>query len=144
MRYIKSYFSFLLIVALILFFFSCEKEEPVEKIFLNIEIKKLPEKTTFQLGEIPDFTGLEIVEVFTDGTKKTNTNFDVSWSADIFKTDTTQATVTARGRKVTFDISFSGDLIDTGLPVVYIDTDNKAPIDSKEFLTRRRKCVSFM
>lgn len=133
MRYIKSYFSFLLIVALILFFFSCEKEEPVEKIFLNIEIKKLPEKTTFQLGEIPDFTGLEIVEVFTDGTKKTNTNFDVSWSADIFKTDTTQATVTARGRKVTFDISFSGDLIDTGLPVVYIDTDNKAPIDSKEF-----------
>ncbi len=111
---------------------SCEKEVPAEKIFLNIEIIKLPDRTTYQLGETPVFSEMEVAEVYTDGTKKPNTNFEINWSADIFKRGTTKATVSARGRSVTFDITFEGDLIDTGLPVVYLDTENQLPVDSKE------------
>ena len=80
MRHIKSYQIFFLGVVFLFSFFSCEKEAPLEKIFLNIEIQKLPEKTNFQLGEMPDFNGLEIVEVYTDGTKKPTANFEVNCS----------------------------------------------------------------
>jgi len=113
-------------------FSACEKEVIEEKIFLNIEITKLPDKTTFKLGETPDFTGIEVQEVFTDGSKKPNTNYEINWSADIFKRGTIQATVSARGRNATFDISFEGDLVDTGLPVVYIDIQDQAPVVSKD------------
>lgn len=113
-------------------FTSCEKEVPAEKIFLNIEITKLPDKTTFQLGETPIFSGIEVSEVYTDSTKTPIENFEINWSADIFKRGTTKASVSKRGRSVTFDITFEGDLIDTGLPVVYLDTENKLPVDSKE------------
>lgn len=124
------------ILGLFFLFSSCEKEVPAEKIFLNIEITKPPERTTFQLGETPVFSGMEVSEVYTDSTKKANTNFDITWSADIFKRGTTEATVTARGRSVKFNITFEGDLIDTGLPVVYLETENQVPVDSKENYVR--------
>ncbi|HHT29508.1 CotH kinase family protein [Petrimonas mucosa] len=125
---------FLLLFAIPLFFNACDKEETgkVEEIFLDIEISKLPDKTTFRLGETPDFTGIEVQEIYTDGTKKPNNNFKIDWSTDIFKRGTTQATVTARGRRATFEISFGGDLVDTGLPVVYIETVDQAPVASKD------------
>ena len=119
-------------LGLFLSFPACQKDEVVEKIFLDIELIELPDRTDFQLGEMPDFTGLEVAEIYTDGTKKPNTSFEVNWSADIFKKGTAEVTVSARNRTVTFDISFDGNLIETGLPVVYIDTENQAPIDSKE------------
>lgn len=128
----KIFFSFTVLLGLFSLFISCENEVPEEKIFVNIEVTKLPDKTTFRLGETPEFTGIEVSEVYTDGTKKPNTNFKISWSADIFKRGTTQATVTARERNASFDISFDGDLIDTGLPVVYIETKDQTPIDSKD------------
>ncbi|MBK5196014.1 MAG: CotH kinase family protein [Proteiniphilum sp.] len=127
---------FLFILSGLFLLSSCEKEVPVEKIFLNIEITKPPERTTFQLGETPVFSGMEVSEVYTDSTKKPNTNFDIIWSADIFKRGTTEATVSARGRSVKFTITFEGDLIDTGLPVVYLETENQAPVDSKENYVR--------
>lgn len=135
MKQQQKLFSLLLCAGLLLLS-SCEKEVPEEKIFLDIEITKLPERTTFQLGETPVFTGMEVSEVYTDSTRKPNTHFDINWSADIFKRGTTQATVSARGRSVTFDITFDGDLIDTGLPVVYLNTENQVPVDSKENYVR--------
>lgn len=131
----KTLFSLFLLSGLILLS-SCENEVPVEKIFLNIEITKPPERTTFQLGETPVFSGMEVSEVYTDSTKTANTNFDITWSADIFKRGTTEATVTARGRSVKFNITFEGDLVDTGLPVVYLETENQTPVDSKENYVR--------
>lgn len=117
---------------LFLFLPACQEDEPEQKIFLDIELLELPDRTAFQLGETPDFTGLEVAEVYTDGTKKPTISFVVNWSADIFKKGTAEVTVSARNRTVTFDISFDGDLIETGLPVVYIDTENQAAVDSKE------------
>ncbi|MEA4994928.1 MAG: CotH kinase family protein [Petrimonas sp.] len=105
---------------------------PAEKIFLDIEISKLPDRTTFQLGETPDFAGMTVSEVYTDSTRKPVTNFKVSWSGDIFKSGTSSATVSLRGRAVPLEVSIEGDLIDTGIPVVYINTENQAPVDSKE------------
>ena len=125
---------FYLVICSVCFSFitSCEKEVPAEKIFQYIEITKLPDRTAFQLGETPIFSGMEVSEVYTDRTKKTNVNFETNWSADIFKRGKTKVTVSARGRSVTFDITFEGDLIDTGLPVVYLETENQQPVDSKE------------
>jgi hypothetical protein len=131
-----------------LFLLSCgdEKEPvepvgPVESVFLNIEITKLPDKTSFRLGEEPDFTGLEIAEVYTDGTEKPNTSFKVGWSADIFKKGTAKATVSARGCELTFDISFDGDLVDTGIPVVYINTENEEAITSKDIYVKGKMVI---
>jgi len=113
-------FSLISLLGFFLLFKSCEKEVPEEKIFVNIEATKLPDKTSFQLGETPKVTGIEVSEIYTDGTKRPTTKFNISWSADIFKRCSTLATVTARERSVTFEILFDGDLIDTGLPVVYM------------------------
>ncbi|MDR0575446.1 MAG: CotH kinase family protein [Tannerella sp.] len=137
----KIYIKILLLTGLFSVFNSCGKDEVEELVFLNIEISKQPDKTAFQLGETPDFTGIEISEVYTDGAKKPITNFKIDWTADIFKKGTTQATVSARNRTVTFDISFEGDLIETGLPVVYIETENNAPIVSKETYIRANMVI---
>ncbi len=132
MKQQKVLFYLVISLACFSFFTSCEKDVPAEKIFLNIEITKLPDRTTFQLGETPNFSGMEVSEVYTDSTKIPNVNFETNWSAEIFKRGTTKVTVSARGRSATFDITFEGDLIDTGLPVVYLDTENQQPADSKE------------
>lgn len=125
-------YTLIALIGFFIFFISCEKDIPQEQIFLDIEITKLPDRTTFQLGENPEFKGIEVSEVFTDGTKKPNTNFNISWSADIFKRGTTQVTVSTRQRSAAFEISFDGELIDTGLPVVYIETENQSPVDTKD------------
>lgn len=134
MKNSKRYFFSLFFSSFILLaIFSCGKDEQEpEKIFANIEITKLPDKTSFQLGEEPDFKGLEISEIYTDGTKKANSTYKVDWSANILKKGTTKVTVTARGRELSFDISFSGDLVDTGIPVIYINTENQAEIAVKD------------
>jgi hypothetical protein len=103
-----------------------------EKVFLNIEIAELPTKTTYRLGETPDFTGLAINNVFTNGTREPNTYYIIQWNGNPFKRGKSVATVVSRNRTATFDILFEEELIDTGLPVVYIKTHNQQVIDSKE------------
>ena len=134
MKNSKRYFFSLFFSSFILLaIFSCDKDEQEpEKIFANIEITKLPDRTSFQLGEEPDFTGLLISEVYTDGSKKANTTYKVNWSANILKKGTTKVTVTARSRELSFEISFTGDLVDTGIPVIYINTENQAEIAVKD------------
>lgn len=131
---LKSLYIFIILFTLLFHFSACETEVVEEKIFLNIEISKLPNRTSFQLGETPEFSGIEVQEVFTDGSTRPNNNYEISWSADIFKRGTTQAIVSSRGRSDTFDISFDGDLVDTGLPVVYINTEDQEPVISKDYL----------
>lgn len=124
--------SIFILLGFLFLFTSCENEVEEQKIFVDIEITQLPDKTTFQLGEDPVFTGLEVMEVYTDGTKKANETFTVSWSSDVFKKGTSTATVTARDRSKTFEVAFEGDLIETGLPVLYIVTEDRAVINSKD------------
>lgn len=111
---------------------SCGKEKLAPKIFTDTEIAKLPDKTVFKLGETPDFSGLELFEVYTDSTRKSTPHYKTEWTGNIFKKGTSDVTVRARGREVTFQITFNDELIETGLPVLYIETENKKTIDSKD------------
>jgi len=119
-----SVFSFL--------FVSCEKEKLAPKIFTDTEIAKLPDKTVFKLGETPDFSGLEVSEVYTDSTRKPTSHYKTEWTGNIFKKGSSNVTVQARDREVTFQITFSDELIETGLPVLYIETENEKAVDSKD------------
>lgn len=119
-----SVFSFL--------FVSCGKEKLTPKIFVDAEIAKLPDRTVFKLGETPDFTGLEISEVYTDSTRKSTPHYKTEWTGNIFKKGASDVTVRARDREVTFQITFGDELIETGLPVLYIDTENEKVVDSKD------------
>jgi len=120
------------IAALLFFFVSCGKEQVPPEIFLDVEITRLPDQTTFQLGETPDFSGLEVSEVLADSSRKPTPHFKIEWDENMFKRGASLVTVRARNRQATFPISFDGELVETGLPVVYIETDNERPVDSKE------------
>jgi hypothetical protein len=112
---------------------ACSKDDsPEEKIFINIEIASLPAKTTYRLGETPDFTGLTVNNVFTNGSREPNTYYKIQWDGNPFMRGKSAVEVVSRNRKATFDIVFERELTDTGLPVVYIETDNLQVIDSKE------------
>jgi len=132
----KLYFHLrisLLVPSILLFLvFSCNKEELAPKVFTDTEIARLPDKTVFKLGETPDFTGLEVSEVYTDGSKQSSPHYKTEWSGNIFKRGTSDVTVRMRDRESTFQITFDDELVETGLPVVYIETENEKTIDSKE------------
>jgi hypothetical protein len=110
---------------------SCQDDaETEEKVFLNIEIAALPTKTTYHIGETPDFTGLVVNNVFTNGTREANTYYKIEWTNPL-KQGKSTVTITSRDRIATFDLLFDDDLVDTGLPVVYIETEGQHVIDSK-------------
>jgi hypothetical protein len=111
---------------------ACQGDEaPEEKVFVNIEIAALPAKTTWLLGETPDFTGLAVNNVFTNGDREPNTYYNIRWS-NPFKQGKSVVEVTSRDRTAMFDIEFDGELTDTGLPVVYIETDGRQAVESKD------------
>ncbi|MDR1097767.1 MAG: hypothetical protein LBL57_06515, partial [Tannerella sp.] len=59
---------------------SGEKGEDVDPgVFLHIEIGALPDKTVYRLGETPDFTGLAVNDVYTDSSRKENTEYEILW-----------------------------------------------------------------
>lgn len=122
-------------------FVSCGKEKLTPKIFADAEIAKLPDRTVFKLGETPDFSGLEVFEVYTDSSRKSTPHYKTEWTGNIFKKGTSDVTVRARERKVTFQITFDDELVETGLPVLYIDTENEKGVDSKEEYVRANMTI---
>jgi spore coat protein CotH len=106
-----------------------ENVDPAE--FLNIEIGALPDKTVYLLGETPDFTGLAIHDIYTDSSRKENTDYEILWE-NPFKRGASTVTVMSREQTVAFEIFFEDELTDTGLPVVYIETERQQPVLSKE------------
>ncbi|MDR1097768.1 MAG: CotH kinase family protein [Tannerella sp.] len=111
---------------------SCQDGENINSlVFINIEVDALPDKTVYRLGETPDFAGLKVNNVYTDGTRKENTSYKIQWE-NPFKRGTSTVTVTSRERTAAFEILFEDELTDTGLPVVYIETEHRQPVQSKE------------
>jgi len=119
----------------VFFIVAChdDTEEVYEppRVFLGIKVLNSPEKTTFLLGETIDFSNLKVVEVYADGYEKEITNFTLNWTGNQFKAGANILSVTARGKSVSFDIVIENKLIDTGLPVVYVNTDRGQGILSK-------------
>lgn len=124
--------TFMALLALSSVFASCEKDKRLEpKIFTDAEVAKLPDRTVFKLGEMPDFSGLEVVEVYTDSTRRPTERYTTEWSGNIFKKGTSEVKVRTREREASFEITFTDELVETGLPVLYINTENDQSIDSK-------------
>ncbi len=106
------------------------KEEPlVAREFDRIEV--ITPKQIYALGETPDFNDWIVNEVFSDGYKEIITNYTVLWEGDILKPGTSVAAVTARNTTVEVDVVIGNKLVDTGLPVVYIETEGGQAITSK-------------
>ncbi|MDR1516778.1 MAG: CotH kinase family protein [Dysgonamonadaceae bacterium] len=113
--------------------FACEKEDENKPlIFSNIRITKLPDKTTFRIGEEIDLTGLEVSNIYTDSSRTVNKSYKLAYTVEDWKPGTYPVNVSALGRTVTFNITVTNELMDTGLPVLYIETENQQPITSKE------------
>jgi len=120
-------------VLLSFLFFACEKDEPKQQlVFSNIRITHLPDKTTFRICEEIDFTGLEVKNIFTDSSRTINDNYELTYHIEDFKAGTYPVTVTSRNRTATFNITVANELVETGLPVIYIETENHQLITSKE------------
>lgn len=125
----------ILLLIIIISLISCQDEQENESVqprrFQKIKIIN-PSKLTYLLGELPNFDDLKVVEVFTDGYEKENTTYTVHWDGDIFKSGVSTVIITARNQTATFDIFTENKLVDTGLPVVYVDTEDGQPINSKD------------
>jgi hypothetical protein len=98
----------------------------------RIEIASPPDKTQFPMGEDFDFEGLRIRKIYSDSTTETSADYAVDWTGDIFRTGTIPVTVSAGGKSASFNVAITGELTDTGLPVVYINTEGGKAITSKE------------
>ena len=112
---------------------SCQKDTDEEPVPLRIfrDIAVVNPQTTCLLGETPSFDDLKVVEVFADGYEKENTTYTLKWNGDRFKSGTSTVTITARDKTISFDIVTENKLVETGLPVVYIETDHRQTILSK-------------
>jgi hypothetical protein len=111
---------------------SCQDSGNVDSVeFHHIEIGALPDRTVYLLGETPDFAGLAVNDVYTDSSRMENMEYEILWE-NPFKRGASTVTVTSRERTATFDILFEDELMDTGLPVVYIETEQQQPVLSKE------------
>ncbi|MDR3167959.1 MAG: CotH kinase family protein [Treponema sp.] len=122
--------GFILILGIILGGCSLSRDSPPpKKDIVKIEIKKLPHKTSYLLGEVPVFDGLEVKVVFTDGSEAICSDYTAR--GNTFISGTRSVTVQYANQSAAFDIQVAKDLVDTGLPVVYIETENKGEVNSK-------------
>ena len=110
----------------------------------GIRIAALPNKTYFLMGEIADFTGLQVKNIF--GTlERPATNYiltlppEITAIGGLFRRGTFPIIISANSDNsitTSFNITVSNRLVDTGLPVIHIETQNGLPIDSRETFRR--------
>ncbi|GHU97580.1 hypothetical protein FACS189483_03960 [Spirochaetia bacterium] len=96
----------------------------------GIAIENLPVKTNYLLGEVWDFSGLTVKAIYSDGAENIIEAYSIQ--GDTFTAGTRTVTVTFENQSATFNIVVANTLINTGLPVIYINTENSSPITSKE------------
>jgi hypothetical protein len=126
------------------FFFTCKNSANIEflpddeKEIIEIRLDRLPYKNLYKMGESLDLTGLQVRAIYNDSSEDITTYYKIQ--GETFKKGTTEIIVSVSNKNITktasFDITVSGTLIDTGLPVIYINTQNAAPIESREIWVR--------
>ncbi|MDR0567850.1 MAG: CotH kinase family protein [Spirochaetaceae bacterium] len=105
-----------------------------EKELTGLEIAGLPDKTVYLMGETFGVEGLRVNAVYSDGSSEPTEEYTVQ-SFDTFTAGVFSITVSANGaddRTAVFDVTVSNELMNTGLPVIYLETRNAQPILSKE------------
>ncbi|GHV39493.1 hypothetical protein AGMMS49546_11640 [Spirochaetia bacterium] len=110
-----------------------ETTPPAEKSLAKIEIVTPPAKIDYLLGEIPDFNDLAVKNIYTDETESLTSEYDIQY--DTFIAGTRTVTIISKEQSeltASFDITVEKTLIDTGLPVIYINTVSGQEITSRE------------
>ena len=115
-----------------------EPEEPEEPVIVNpefvaLKISRLPDKLTYLMGEQLDLTGLEVTAAFSDETEKLTGNYNVD--VDTFTAGIASVNIISQQDSAitaSFEIAILNILMDTGLPVIYINTQDAQEITSKE------------
>jgi hypothetical protein len=117
-------------------FTVCRNPEPVyidETALDSIRITRVPDKKNYKMGEELSTTGLVIENVYTNGNTETTGDYNIT--GDTFTAGITNVTVVSKtdaSKTAIFIVNVFNELINTGLPVIYIETQNAAPIVSKE------------
>jgi hypothetical protein len=104
-----------------------------EKIFNGIKITQSPIKINYLIGEQIDLEGLEVNNIYENGDTEITTDYQIS--GDTFTAGLVLITVISNidtEKTASFEITVSDKLINTGLPVIYIETKDAVPIVSKE------------
>ena len=78
-------------------------EEPIEEVVLLSISLTGPNKTTYQIGESLDLTGLMVIGTYSDGSTKTITDYQVS-QVDLSTSGTKTVTITKDDQSATFTI----------------------------------------
>ena len=110
-----------------------DSPEFVSIVLVRIEIVSAPGKIVYRIGEVIDLTGLAVINIYSDDSKEQTEDYTVI--GDTFTAGVFPVIVSAKSdasKTASFDITVSNELMHTGLPVVYIETENAAPITSKE------------
>jgi hypothetical protein len=108
----------------------------------KLEVVKLPSKTSYLIGENLDFGDMVVKGTYVDGSVKVEKTYSIN-KCDTFSSGTKSVIINLDNQTATFDISIENNLIDTGLPVVYIATDNRQPIDSEEVYINANMIIKY-
>ncbi|MDR1194555.1 MAG: CotH kinase family protein, partial [Peptococcaceae bacterium] len=107
--------------------------QPAGKTLTALSIAALPAKTTYLMGEPLDLTGLRVSAAYSDGSAEDTLAY--SAAGDTFSAGRGSVLITAgadAGITAAFPIEVERTLLDTGLPVIYIDTRGGREITSRE------------
>ncbi|MDR1972697.1 MAG: CotH kinase family protein [Treponema sp.] len=96
----------------------------------KIIIETPPLKVNYLMGEAFDLSGLSVTVIYTDGSEEPTAAYTIQ--GDTFTAGTRSIAVSLSDKTATFDVVVENTLVDTGLPVVYIETQNRQHINSKE------------
>lgn len=113
---------------------GCGKESPPKPRYVTaLEVIELPAKADYLMGEPLDLSGLRIQQVHSDGSVEETEDYRVH-GGDTFTAGKAEVVLVSDrvSDKVQIAINVQNTLIDTGLPVVYINTRNSEPVSSKE------------
>jgi len=115
----------------------------------DIRIDTFPE-TPYLMGEAIDLSGLQVSNVYADGTEEPTNDYSIIFPSEIIRETALRSgvfhiNVAANGdlfKRTSFDIIVSNKLIDTGLPVIYIETQDAALINSTEIYNKMNFSIS--
>lgn len=126
-------FRFWVYLSLVVFT-GCVENKPAQPRYIqSLEIAALPGKTSYLIGEPIDLNGLKVRYVYSDGSTRDVQDYKV-FHGDSFTAGKSEVTVSNANEEYTtrFAIEVKNVLTNTGLPVIYINTQNGAPIVSRE------------
>jgi len=85
------------------------------------------------MGEPLDLSGLKLRQVYSDGSAEATEDYKI-YQGDTYTAGTAQIVLTSDrvADLVSYTINVQNTLTDTGIPVIYLNTQNSEPITSKE------------